>query len=323
MIVVKKSSSIDSKSMCGMNSDNALPNTKKYPYNFGAIAKAYSGPDAAVCLIPFGYDSTSNPTAAARRGPDAILRASRNLELFDSEVGVETYKLGLRTLDEVEPNVNSPLENSKVVEAVVTEVLNAGKLPIVIGGDHSLTLGAVRAARTKYPDVGVMILDAHPDLFDKYEGTKYGHASVTRRIHELGVTVAIAGVRSASRQESDFISNCGISVVTAREILKSKDAIERAFSVLPERIYLSIDLDVMDPGEMPAVANPEPGGLRWYDTMDCLERVTRKKTVVGFDVVELCPIPGNPTPDFIAAKLIYRMIGLIFRDKLLSTGASQ
>ncbi len=303
----------------GMNFDNSRPNAKKYPYNFGAIPQSYSGPDAAVCMIPLGYDSTSNPIAATRRGPDAILRASRNLELFDSELGVETYKIGLQTLDEVEPNVNSPLENSKVVEAVVTEILNSGKLPIVLGGDHSLTLGAVQAARTKYPDVGVMILDAHPDLFDKYEGTKYGHASVTRRIHELGVKVAIAGVRSASRQENDFIRNSGITIVTTREILESKDAIERAVSVLPERIYLSIDLDVMDPGEMPAVANPEPGGLRWYDTMNCLERVISKKTVVGFDVVELCPIPGNPTPDFIAAKLIYRIIGLIFRDKLPST----
>jgi len=306
-----------------MNSDNSRPSAKKYPYNFGAIAKAYSGPDAAVCLIPLGYDSTSNPTAATRRGPEAILRASRNLELFDSEVGTETYKLGLQTLDEVEPNVNSPLENSKVVEAVVTETFQSDKFPVLIGGDHSLTLGAVWAALAKYPDIGVLILDAHPDLFDKYEGTKYGHSSVSLRIHELGVTVVIVGLRSASRQESNFISNCGITVVKARDILSSNEAIECAFSVLPERIYLSIDLDVMDPGEMPAVANPEPGGLRWYDIVDCLERVIRKKRVVGFDVVELCPIPGNPTPDFIAAKLIYRIIGLIFRDKLLSAKAKQ
>ncbi len=242
------------------------------------------------------------------------MRASRNLELFDSELGAETYKVGIQTMDEVVPNVNSPLENSQVVEAVVAEVLDAGKLPVVIGGDHSLTLGAVRAALDKYPDIGVVILDAHPDLFDQYDGTKYGHASVARRIHELGVPVAIAGLRSASREESDFIKNSEISLVKAREILKSNEAIEGVLSSLPERIYLSIDLDVMDPGEMPAVANPEPGGLRWYDIIDCLERLVCKKTVVGFDVVELCPIPGNPTPDFIAAKLIYRLLGFIFKD---------
>jgi len=301
-----------------MASDKTLSAVNKYPFNFGVIPKAYSGLEAAVCLIPFGYDSTANLAAVTKRGPQAILRASRNLELFDSELGVETYKVGLATLDEVEPNVNSPLENSKVVEAVVTDVLNSGKLPVIIGGDHSLTLGAVRAALNKYPDIGVLILDAHPDLFDKFESTKYGHASVARRIHELGITVTIAGLRSASCEESDFISNSATVTVTAREILKSKEAVERAILALPEHIYLSIDLDVMDPGEMPAVANPEPGGLRWYDIMDCLERVIRKKRVVGFDVVELCPIPDNPTPDFIAAKLIYRVIGLIFLDKLLT-----
>ncbi len=297
-----------------MNSVNTRAGAKKHPYNFGAIPKAYSGPDAAVCLIPFPYDSTSSPTAAARRGPEAILRASRNLELFDSELGVETYKVGLQTLDEVQPNANSTFENSQVVEAVVAKALQAGKLPVVIGGDHSLTLGAVRAALNKYPDIGVVILDAHPDLFDKHEGTEYGHASIARRIYELGIPLSVIGLRSASREESDFIDSSEISLVKAREILESKQAIERPLSVLPERIYLSIDLDVMDPAEMPAVANPEPGGLRWYDIVDCLERLLCKKKVIGFDVVELCPIPGNPAPDFIAAKLIYRLIGLIFKN---------
>lgn len=301
-----------------MNSDNSQSNVKKNPYNFGAIPRAYSGPDAAVCLIPLGYDSTSNPMATTRRGPEAILRASRNLELYDSEVGTETYKIGIQTLDEVEPNVNSPLENTKVVEAIVTEVFLSGKFPAVIGGDHSLTLGAVQAAQAKHSDIGVLVLDAHPDLFDEFEGTKYGHASVSRRIYELDIPVTVLGTRSASLEESDFINNSGLTVITAREILKSKDIIERAISKLPERIFLSIDLDVINPGEMPAVSNPEPGGLRWYDIVDCLETIICKKTVVGFDVVELCPIPGNPAPDFIAAKLIYRVIGLIFKDKLPS-----
>ena len=287
---------------------------KTHPYGFGAIPRGVEQQSPSVCVIPIPYDLTSSSKAAARRGPDAILQASRNLELFDSELGVETFKVGIQTLDEVEPNVNSPFENSQLVEAVVTDVLQEGRLPVVIGGDHSLTLGAVRAALNKHPDIGVLILDAHPDLFDKYEGTKYGHASVTRRIHELGVTIAIAGLRSASHQETDFINSSAITLITAREILKSKDAIDRIIPVLPERLYLSIDLDVMDPGEMPAVANPEPGGLRWYDMVDCLERLTCKKRVIGFDVVELCPIPGNPAPDFIAAKLIYRLIGLIFRN---------
>jgi len=238
--------------------------------------------------------------------------------LFDSGLGVETYKVGIETMDEVEPNLNSPLENSQVVEVVVSEVLNAGKMPVVLGGDHSLTLGAVRAAHSLHDDVGVLVLDAHPDVFDKYAGTEYGHASVTRRIHELGVPVALAGMRSASRGETEFLANSDITVVGARELLKSPDVIQRALTALPEHMYLSIDLDVMDPGEMPAVGNPEPGGLGWYDMVDLVETVVGCKTIVGFDVVELCPIPGNPTPDFIAAKLIYRTIGLIFKDVLRS-----
>ncbi|MHC4194223.1 MAG: agmatinase [Planctomycetota bacterium] len=296
---------------------------RTHPYGFGAIPRTIEQQNPSVCLIPVPYDSTSSSKQAARRGPEAILRASRNLELFDSELGIETFKVGIQTLGEVEPNVNSPFENSQVVEAVVTDVLQEGKLPVVIGGDHSLTVGAVRAALNKYPDMGFVMLDAHPDLFDKYEGAEYGHASVARRIHELGVTVAIAGVRSASRDEAGFIQDSGISLVTAREILRSRDSFEAILSALPERVYLSIDLDALDPGQMPAVANPEPGGLGWYDVVDCLDGLTRKKTVIGFDVVELCPIPGNPTPDFTAAKLIYRVIGLIFRENPASGGVEE
>ncbi|MHC4478101.1 MAG: agmatinase [Planctomycetota bacterium] len=292
---------------------------KTHPWGFGAIPRTAEQLNPSVCIVPFPYDSASTSNVgAARRGPEAILRASRNLELFDCELGVESCKVGIETMDEVEQNSNSPFENAKVCEAVVGDVLEAGKLPVLLGGDHSLTLGAVRAVVNRQPEIGVLVLDAHPDVFDEFEGTKYGHGSVTRRVHELGVRVAVAGVRCASRGESDFISGSGITVVTARQMLESKEAIEGALAVLPGRIYLSIDLDVLDPGEMPAVANPEPGGLRWYDTVDCLERVVANKKVVGFDVVELCPIAGNSSPDFTAAKLIYRLIGLIFKDRLLS-----
>ena len=306
-----------------MGSINVGSASKKYPYNFGVIPREYSNVDSAVYVICISYDSANNPIMSSRGGPGGILRASRNLELFDSELGIETYKIGIYTMDEVEPNSNCPFENSQVVEAVVGEVLNSDKFPVVVGGDHSLTLGAVRAAANKYQDLGVVIFDAHPDLFDEYESTKYGHASVARRIDELGIPLSIVGVRTASRDETEFINKSGITVVGAREVLKSKEAFEGVLSMLPERVYLSVDVDVMDPGEMPAVANPEPGGLGWYDMEECFERLISKKTVVSFDVVELCPIMGNPTPDFIAAKLIYRLIGLIFRDKLLSVSGEQ
>ena len=292
---------------------------KTHSHGFAAAPGTGGDNVASVCVIPFPYDATISSTASAQKGPAAILHASRDLELFDSELGVEPYKVGIQTMDELEPNVDSPFKNCQVVEAVVGETLRGEKLPVVIGGDHSLTIGAVRAAHAKFPDLGFVMFDAHPDLLDQYEGTRYGHASVARRTHELGVPFSLIGMRSGAREETNFIDAEHITVVGAREILESNEAIDRALSVLPDNLYISIDLDVMDPGEMPAVANPEPGGLRWYDIVDCLERVISKKTVVGFDVVELCPIPGNPTPDFIAAKLIYRSIGLIFKDRLLST----
>jgi agmatinase len=299
---------------------------KLHPWGFGAIPRTAEQLSPSVCIIPFPYDSAgTSVTGAARRGPEAILRASRNLELFDCELGAEPYKVGIETMDEVEQNTNSPFENTQVAEAVVADVLRAGKMPVLIGGDHSLTLGAVRGAvravHSSSSNIGVLVLDAHADVFDEFEGTKYGHASVTRRIHELGVPVGIAGLRCASRSEHEFIDRSGLAVVSAREMLESKGAIDRLLALLPEQIYLSIDLDVLDPSEMPAVANPEPGGLRWYDMIDCLEKVSADKKIVGFDVVELSPICGHSAPDFTAAKLIYRLIGLIFKDKLTCSAA--
>jgi agmatinase len=295
---------------------------RTHPYGFGAIPQSPEQSAPSVCIIPFPYDAagTSN-TGAAKRGPEAILRASRNLELFDYDLGAEPCKVGIETMDEVEQNTNSPFENAQVAEAVVADVLAAGKLPVLLGGDHSLTLGAVRAVHGSNSNIGVLILDAHPDMFDEFEGTRYGHASVARRIHDLGVPVAIAGVRCASRGEHEFIDGSGLGVVTARQMLDSKRAIDRVLTVLPEQIYVSIDLDVLDPSVMPAVANPEPGGLRWYDVVDCLDKVSCDKRILGFDVVELSPVHGNAAPDFTAAKLIYRLIGLIFKEKLTRGGA--
>ena len=288
-----------------------LPKPITRAYGFGAFEQPADWKSARVCIIPIPYDSTTSFLAGARRAPEAIFAASKNLELFDSELGKDTSKCGIYTMGELEPNVNSPLENVENVEAVVAQVLVAKKLPVAIGGDHSITLGCVRAARKKYPDIGMLVFDAHPDLMDEFEGSKYGHANVTRRARELDVPVALAGIRSAARDELDYAERHNIVIVPPRELIKNPEAIRRALSVLPRRIYLSIDIDVFDPGEMPATGTPEPGGLRWYDMMDILQRVVAEKEIIGFDLVELCPIPGNAAPDFLACKLIYRLIGLI------------
>jgi len=287
------------------------PKPVTHAFGFGAFEKPVEWKRARVCIIPIPYDSTTSFQSGARRGPEAIFAASKGLELFDSELGRDTSRCGIYTMGELEPNVNSPRENVDNVEAVVAQVLRAGKLPVAIGGDHSITLGCVRAAKKKYPDIGMLVFDAHPDLMDEFEGSKYGHASVTRRVHELGVPVALAGVRTATREELDYAKRNGLIVIRPRDLLKNPEAIHRALAALPARIYLSIDIDVIDPGEMPATGTPEPGGLRWYDIMDTLHHIIAEKQIVGFDLVELCPIPGNIAPDFLATKLIYRLIGLI------------
>ncbi len=289
-----------------------------FPYNFGAIPPSNSGPDGTVYLVPHPYDTSISPTANSKAGPGAILTASRNLELFDSEINFDTYKIGLFTMDELLPNTNSPFDNSQLLKSVSSKIHNLGKFPVILGGDHSITFGAVCAAFEKYSDVGVLIFDAHPDLFDRHSGTKYSHASIARRVYELGIPVSFVGLRSTAREELEFIDQNEIVVVNAKNIIKSPEAIDNITNYLSANVYISIDLDVLDPSEMPSVGYPEPGGLRWYDVVGALENVIRKKNIVGFDVVELCPIPGNSAPDFLAAKLIYRMIGLIFKDKLLN-----
>jgi agmatinase len=282
-----------------------------HSHGFGAFEQPADWNRSKVCIVPVPYDSTTSFQSGARRGPEAIIAASKNLELFDSELMQDTSKCGIYTMGELEPNVNSPFENSQRVEAAVAQVLAAKKLPVILGGDHSITLGAVRAAKKKFPDIGMLVFDAHPDLMDEFEGSKFGHANVTRRVHELGVPVALAGVRSATRDELAYARQEKLVIVHPRDLIKNPEAIHRALSSLPRRIYLSIDIDVFDPGEMPATGTPEPGGLHWYDMMDILHRLVAEKEIVAFDVVELCPIPGNVAPDFLATKLIYRLIGLI------------
>jgi agmatinase len=278
--------------------------------NFGGMHKTVKREDATVCIIPLPYDSTTTLSPGARRGPAAIIEASKGLEMYDSELGMDPSKRGIFTHDAILPNLNSPYENSQAIESVVAKVVRAGKLPVCLGGDHSVTLGAFRAVHAKHRDIGFLVFDAHPDLFDEFEGSKYGHANVTRRVHDLGAPIALAGIRNAGREEVEYIKKRSVPVVGPREMIRSADAIDRVLAILPERIYLSIDIDVFDPSLMPATGTPEPGGLQWYDMMDVLTRVAAQKTIVAFDLVELCPIPGNPAPDFVACKLVYRLIGM-------------
>jgi len=204
---------------------------------------------------------------------------------------------------------------SKVKEAVKV-VIDAGKLPVLLGGEHSVTIGAVKAVKEVFTDVSVLHLDAHYDLKDEYRGSKYNHGCVARRIQEIAPVVEV-GVRSLSKEEKDFLNTApnNIKTISVYDILETFDWKKQASRALTDTVYITIDLDVLDPSLVSSVGTPEPGGLGWYEFLDLLKIITKDKKVVGFDIVELSPKEGNTSPNFLAAKLLYRLLGYIFTSK--------
>jgi len=292
------------------------------PFNFGGLIPDRCLWDKArVVLIPVPYDLTSTYIAGSRRGPLAILEASTHLELFDEELNQETYRVGLHTLDSLEASASGPETMIALVEEYVHRVVRAKKFPVLLGGEHSITLGAARALKKKAPRLSFLQLDAHADLRDSYEGTPFSHACIGRRLAELGPLVQ-AGIRSLTREENLYLSKGPVKTFFWHLLEETPRWEEEVLSSLSEEVYVTIDLDVLDPAVMPATGTPEPGGLTWKSLTALLRRVARERKVVGFDVVELTPIPGLIAPDFLAAKLIYRFLGEIFAPVLRRGGSS-
>lgn len=282
------------------------------PFNFGGLPNDLSDPvRAGVYVLPVPYESTTTYGSGTREGPHAILQASRQVELYDIELACEPSAVGIHTLPEVEPLAGDPEGMVHRIEEICREVFDRGKLLAMLGGEHTISAGAVRAAVERFPDLTVVQLDAHADLRDTYEGTQYSHACVMRRISEIAPIVQI-GIRSLSGEEAEHLDRNPGRIVYAREA--------RAFDLSPLSglsgpLYITIDMDVFDPSLVPGVGTPEPGGVDWYPVLDIVRTLTEVGTVVGFDVVELCPIPHQPASDFVAARLIYKLIGYITRSE--------
>ena len=262
---------------------------------------------AKVVILPVPYDSTTEYKSGTREGPQAIIDASQYLELYDTELDREISEVGIHTLPEVQPLMSGPEPMLERVYQIASDLLDKGKLVMMLGGEHSLTLGMVRAFREKYPELSVLHLDAHADLRDQYQGTKYSHACVMRRVWEL-CPVVHAGVRSMSREEHRFLVQRKIKPSYA-EALTSPDHVAQVVSTLSPQVYISIDLDVLDPSIMSAVGTPEPGGLSWQQMLELLRAVASGRQIVGFDLVELCPREGPSSCAFLAAKLAYKLMG--------------
>ena len=273
------------------------------PFNFlGLDGQNYE--KAKTIILPVPYNSTTYWKSGTKDGPFAIIEASRHIELYDIETKKDLSQEGIFTLPFLEPSKNSPKETMDRIKSAVDRILADGKFLLMLGGEHSVTFGAVQSFKEKYPDLSVLQIDAHADLRDEFEGTKYHHGAVIRRVRELGIPVTQVGIRSISQEDVQYIEKEKIDTVFFAPDLP----IDKIVSTLKDNVYITFDLDGLDPSIMPSTGTPEPGGLLWHESLKLIRTVAEKKNIVGADVVELDPIPGLTAPDFLAAKLAYKII---------------
>jgi agmatinase len=263
---------------------------------------------ARVALIPVPYDGTSSYRTGARDGPTAIVGASRHLEDYDLELDRDVSAVGIHTAPAIEPDLGRPELLVAQVREAVHGVALAGKLAGLLGGEHTIAIGAVQALSDLYSDLSVLYLDAHADMRDEFMGTRYGHASVARRIHDICPLVEV-GVRSVSLEERDAIRKEHVPVLFWTDPRADVEKIaQAALESLSSRVYVSVDLDVLDSSIMAAVGTPEPGGMDWDTLTGLLRTVGDNREIVGFDVSELSPDEGPEACAFTAAKLVYKLI---------------
>jgi agmatinase len=278
--------------------------------NFGGDEVVYSYDESQIIIVPVPYDATSTYIRGADRGPAAILEASPALEFYDIETGSEAHKKGIHTL----PPLESGSDPSQVTEAVyrtLSGIFAEKRFPVVIGGNHTVSIGAFRAASEVFPGLTILQLDAHSDLRPVYEGSPLNHACAAARAREYAPLVQV-GIRSMAAEELPFVDR--ERIFYAHELWAGKDLYRKALNLLSENVYITVDLDVFDPSVMPSTGTPEPGGPDYRELMFFLRDVFRERNVVGFDVVELCPSDTNKAPDFMAAKVIYQMLSYRFSD---------
>jgi len=276
--------------------------------NFGGDEVVYDYSGSQIIILPVPYDETSTWMKGADKGPSAILEASVNLEFYDIETSSEAHLAGIHTVDPVVEK-ETP---GKMVDAVydrTLSLLSEGKFPVIIGGNHSVSIGAIRAFSTHFDNLSVLQLDAHADLRQEYEGSEYNHACVMARAREVAPVVQV-GIRSMSVGEVPYAEKDRIFY--SHELFYDKKLYGKALNKLTDNVYITIDLDVFDPSIMPSTGTPEPGGPAYTELIHFLRDVILSKNVVGFDVVELCPSPSVKAPDFLAAKIIYQLLSYRF-----------
>jgi agmatinase len=276
--------------------------------NFGGNEVVYDYNESKIIIVPVPYDETSTWMKGADKGPEAILQASVNLEFFDVETMSEAHLAGIHTIEPVLEK-GTPLELVNAVHDKVISLLSENKFPVIIGGNHTVSIGAFKAFSESYKNISILQLDAHGDLRQVYEGSEYNHACAMARAREYAPVVQV-GIRSMSVEELPYYEKD--RMFFSHELFYNKDLYGKAIDKLSENVYITIDLDVFDPSLIPSTGTPEPGGPAYIELLHFLRDVINSRNVVGFDIVELCPSPNNKAPDFIASKIIYQLLSYKF-----------
>jgi agmatinase len=259
-------------------------------------------------VIPIPYDATSSYLGGSRYGPRAIIEASAHLEDFDEELGSEFTEVGIATLPAVAADARGPEHMVDRIAASARRVVRAGKFPLGLGGEHGITAGLVRAVQSRHKKLSVLQIDAHADLRDTYQGSRFSHATVMRRVHEMGIRIVGVGLRTWSKDEERFMRRNRIEPVTARQCFESDDWLDAVLDRLGQKVYVTVDIDGFDPAYAPGTGTPVPGGLDWYQVTSLLRAVAAEKTLVGADVTEVSPLAGQAVTEFLAARLAYKII---------------
>jgi N1-aminopropylagmatine ureohydrolase len=277
----------------------------------GTMPTATDFDHARVVILPIPLDRTTSYVPGTRNGPHEILVASSHMELWDEETQTDVHSIGIFTMPEMEFPFESIDDVMGEIRRVASELVSRGKFPFVLGGEHSITGPIVEAVAAQYPGLSVLQIDAHADLRDSYMGTPHNHACAMRRVLDHARMTQV-GIRSLSPEEAAAIPGLKTRIFYDYNMRQDPQWIERVVDSLGENVYITIDCDGLDPAIMPAVGTPEPGGLSWYETLTLLRRVIESRHVVACDLVELAPLAGNVAPNFLCAKLVYKILSYRF-----------
>jgi agmatinase len=287
------------------------------PFNFGGIdEEEFSSSDGARVLVwPISYEGTVSYGTGTGKGAWAVINASRNMELYEEETDAEVYKLGIHTLDE-SPSVEPPARMMESLYERAKELVATGKFVAMIGGEHSVSAPVIRAHAEAYENLSVLQIDAHADLRDTYDGTPHSHASIMARVtRDLKLPSVQCGIRSISAEEARALDELPTRIFWAKDIVGKTDWWEAAVEGLTENVYLTIDIDGLDPSLVAQTGTPEPGGLGWYEVVGLIRTLARSRRVVGLDLTEYSYVEGYDASAFLCAKLIYKSLAFIFETE--------